>query len=151
MSVNENNYGGEEAGVPEEVTGVAIEEVQEKDESKSNEEEKIYVHNVWEQEEGCPRGDGNSIIIPSYDPFYRGGTDPSFEETEEIEPGQYLLVSWARNKGWSCCSGYSRASLEVFDEEPDLTGEEYPEEKYGDLYEYNVMTYEELKDEITGY
>ena len=109
----------------------------------------ICVCNYWHQEGGCSGGDGYSEIKASFSSSCEENAG-FYEESEELSPGQYVLITWLSNTGYSCCSGYNRATLEVFDEEPDLTGEEYPEENYyGDHCEYEIKTYEEFLDEIT--
>ena len=114
-------------------------------------QEVLYVHNVWNAEGGCHGGDGDSVVTPSFSPTYAG--EGYCEDTEEVKPGQVLLITWEDNIGWSCCSGYHKATLEVLDEEPDLSDKEkYPEcSSFGDLCEYEVQSYETLKGELIDF
>ena len=115
---------------------------------KKEEEKEIFVHNVWHQEGGCSGGDGYSEVIFSHDDSYDNERFSGLIETEIVLPGQYLLITWSSNIGWSCCSGYNRAFLEVFDQNPeDDSTLEWPAEVCGDSHEYEIMSYEELLEE----
>ena len=115
---------------------------------KKEEEKEIFVHNVWYPEGGCSGGDGYSKVTFSHDDSYDTESFSEWIETEIVLPGQYLLITWSSNISWSCCSGYNRASLDVFDQNPeDDSTLEWPAVKYGDSYEYEIMSYEELLEE----
>ena len=108
----------------------------------------VYVHNVWYAEGGCLGGCGDSVVIPSFSSTC--ACEGYCEDTVEVKPGQVLLITWNDNAVMECCSGYHKATLEVLDEEPDLSDKEkYPEcSSFGDLCEYEAKSYETLKGEL---
>ena len=109
-----------------------------------DEKDGIIVHNCWEREGDCPEdGDASlSFTLPLRRWIEVVGR-------AEVKRDQFLLITWCRNTGLTCCSGYRRASLKVLDEEPDLDDKEkYPDEKWGDAFEYEVKSHEALQSEI---
>ncbi len=122
--------------------------------SEGEEGEIIYVSNFWEQEPGCSGGDGKSYVY-----FTTIGNQPpeetrhyQEEDMEELRPGQYLLISIEQNVEVSCCSGYTRSSIEILEAEPDTDNTVlYPDYGWdGSKMEYIVFTYEEALEEVNN-
>ena len=116
----------------------------------------INVFTLWHPEGGCSGGDGTSELkflstmdLDEWSEENQGLLNYCYiDGNVSLSTGQILLVTTEYNLRYSCCSGYQRITLDVFDHESDLTDYPYPNDNGQDGYNYEIYYYIEALDMV---